>query len=451
MAIRTETLELYASCQVPRYTSYPTAPHFSPAVDEPTYRAWLASLPADSDLSLYLHVPFCRSMCWYCGCHTTVTARPEPVSRYLAALTREMALVAEAMPEMMTTRHVHFGGGSPTLMAPAEFLALMTAIRSHFATAGEAEIAIEIDPRTLEEGMIAALAEAGVNRASIGVQSFDPLVQRAINRIQSFETTAAAVDGLRRRGIGGINFDLIYGLPGQTVGSCLETVDLALSLRPDRFAIFGYAHVPGFKVHQRKIDEAALPGSSLRLEQSRMIAEALVEAGYRQVGLDHFARPNDRLALAADSGGLHRNFQGYTIDSCEVLIGLGASAIGRLPAGYVQNAVRIPDYQQRAMAGQLPVVRGFALGPDDRVRAAAIERLMCDNEVDLDAVCAPFGADPGLLADEARLAPLLADGLIEREGNRITIRPDARILVRTVAAAFDAHLGNTPSLHARAV
>jgi len=389
-------------------------------------------------------------MCWYCACHTTVTARPAPVSRYIAALEREIELVAEALPGRMEARHVHFGGGSPTLMSPGELRGLLDLLRSRFSVAEDAELAIEIDPRSLEGPMILAMAEAGINRASIGVQSFDPVVQRAINRVQSFEMTEAAVEGLRWRGIEKINFDLIYGLPGQTIASCLDSVDRAVSLEPDRIAIFGYAHVPSFKLHQRRIDEALLPDGIDRLEQSRVMAEALTEAGYRQIGFDHFAKPDDSLVAAAEAGALHRNFQGYPTDACAALIGLGSSAIGRLPSGYVQNVVLISEYQKRVMAARLPVLRGFAAGPDDRLRAAVIERLMCDHQVDLDRVCAEFGADPAQFADLPALEPLAADGLIERHGGLIKVTAEGRPLVRSVAAAFDSYLGKGDARHSRA-
>lgn len=448
--MRRDALLRYADGQVPRYTSYPTAPHFSAAVDERSYREWLAATPSQTELSLYLHVPFCRSMCWYCACHTTVTARPAPISRYIAALARETELVAEALPARMSVGHVHFGGGSPTMMSPAELTGLMNLLRSRFAIRADAEVAIEIDPRTLEAPMIAALAQAGFNRASIGVQSFDPVVQRAINREQSFEMTAAAVDGLRRRCIEQINFDLIYGLPGQTIRSCIDTVDRAVSLAPDRIAIFGYAHVPSFKLHQRRIDETLLPDGVTRLEQSRAMAGALIQAGYVQIGLDHFARPDDPLTAAAETGALHRNFQGYTTDACPALIGLGSSSIGRLDAGYAQNVVLISEYQKRVMEGRLPVLRGIAVSADDRLRAAVIERLMCDHQVDLEEICAQFGADPAQFADLPALEPLAADGLIERHGGLIKVTPEARALVRSVAAAFDAYLGKGDARHSRA-
>jgi oxygen-independent coproporphyrinogen-3 oxidase len=449
--MRPETIARYAGSKVPRYTSYPTAPVFSTAVREPEYRDWLGALTGEAETSLYVHVPFCRSMCLYCGCHTTVTARHEPITRYLAALGREVALVAQAVPAALPVRHLHFGGGSPTLMEPAGMERLMDLLRRSFAFRPEAELAIEVDPRTLGPGMAEALGRAGFKRASIGIQCFDPAVQRAINRIQSFEQTEAAVAALRRAGLARINFDLIYGLPHQSIRSCLDTLEKSLRLGPDRFAVFGYAHVPDFKSHQRRLDAAALPGASARLEQSRLIADVLAEAGYVRIGLDHFALPDDPLALALGAGTLRRNFQGYTTDDADVLIGLGASSIGRLPCGFAQNEVRIADYQRRVAAGQLPVARGYAISRDDRLRGAIIERIMCDRRVDLDAICASFDSEPAHVVDEVRLDALERDGLIDRQGPLIEVRREAFPLVRSVAAAFDAHLAETAVRHARAV
>ncbi|WP_205481322.1 oxygen-independent coproporphyrinogen III oxidase [Sphingomonas arenae] len=441
--LRPDVLARYGSRNIPRYTSYPTAPHFRPAPDDKLVRQWLAGVPTNRPVSLYVHIPFCRSMCWYCGCHTTVTRRDAPVERYLATLAREIAMVTEALPGRIRVSHLHFGGGTPTLMAPEQFRALMEQLRSAFDFLPDAEVAIEIDPRTLEPEMVEALADSGVNRASLGVQSFDPVVQRAINRVQSFAETKLAVERLRGAEIEAINFDLIYGLPHQTVESCVETVAQAVALKPNRLAVFGYAHVPSFKLHQRKIDSEALPDGEQRLAQAQAIAGALVGAGYAAIGLDHFAAPGDSLAVAAAEGGLHRNFQGYTTDACETLIGFGASAIGRLPAGFVQNAVLIPDYQKRIAEGRLASTKQCPVSADDRRRAAVIERIMCDYRVDL--------AGAAELADEARLEPLVRDGLIRRHGEVIEVLPEARPLVRAVAAAFDAYLDEGAGRHARAV
>lgn len=442
-----EIFERYAARAVPRYTSYPTAPHLAPGFEERSYREWLGQLAPTASGSLYLHIPFCRSMCWYCGCHTTVSRRQAPIARYLDALRREVQLIAACIPHRLRVEHVHLGGGTPTLMKPDQLLALMALLREHFLLAEGAEIAIEIDPRTLTRGMAAALGKAGFTRASIGVQCFNPDVQQAINRVQSFEETAAAVGALRAAGIGSLNFDLIYGLPRQTIATCIATVEQALALQPDRLAVFGYAHVPSFKPHQGKIAAEALPGASARLEQSRVIAEALRSAGYVEVGLDHFARADDPLAHAAASGTLGRNFQGYTTDRAEALIGLGASSIGRLAAGYVQNAVRIPQYERRVAGGELPVERGYATSADDRLRGAIIERIMCDHRVDLEEVGRSFGAP----APEGELDQLILDGLVRRNGSVVEVVREAYPLVRSVAAAFDAYLNQSARRHAPAV
>ena len=436
--ISTETFERYAAMRVPRYTSYPTAPHFTDAIDATQYCSWLRAMSVDEPVSIYLHIPFCREMCWYCGCHTSVTRRRSPVSRYIACLAREIELVASKIDGRVQVGYVHWGGGSPTLLTPDDVGLIHGVLRDQLALSPLAESAVEIDPRTLTPELAAAFARAGVSRASLGVQSFDPRVQAAINRIQSFETTAAAVRMLRERGIPAINFDLVYGLPFQSVRSCLDTVEQALRLQPDRLAVFGYAHVPSFKPHQRKIDESALPDPAERNEQSRAIARALLVRGYRQIGLDHFALPGDSLASAAESGGLHRNFQGYTTDASHTLIGFGVSAIGRFPQGFVQNAVHIPDYERRVAAGSLATVRGYALTADDRRRASIIEQLMCDYRADVSGI-------------ETRLDELESEGLVRRHGNLIEIAEDARPLVRVVAAAFDAKLAMSNARHVTAI
>jgi oxygen-independent coproporphyrinogen-3 oxidase len=391
-------------------------------------------------------------MCSYCGCHTSVVRRDEPIAVYAAALRREIDLVSTRIGRRVKVGHIHFGGGTPTIMAPETFTDLIGAIRHCFFVLPLAEIAIEIDPRTLSGAMIEALALGGVNRASLGVQSFDSTVQHAINRVQSFEVTAAATSALRRAGIEGVNFDLIYGLPHQTVASCLDTVRRCLELRPDRFSVFGYAHVPEFKKHQRKIDAAWLPDSRERLDQSDAIANALKEAGYVQIGLDHFALPGDAMAVALREGRLRRNFQGYTTDDSNILLGFGASAIGRLPQGYVQNEVHTRSFSEAIAGGGLATVKGYALTDDDRLRADIIERIMCDFGVDLGQICARHGSVPEqMLLSSPRLRDLICDGIVEIDGVALALPEDRRFLVRSVAAAFDAHLDGSNKLHSRAV
>ncbi len=442
----------YGEERLPRYTSYPTAPQFSDAIGHEVYGNWLASLPAGTSTSLYLHVPFCRSMCWYCGCHTTITQRDAPIVDYLEVLRREIGLVAERLTGPLPVRHVHFGGGTPTIMEPAELLGLMALMRQRFSLDAGTEIAVEIDPRTLTRKMTTALGEAGVTRASLGVQSFDPVVQRAINRIQSFEQTARATEGLRAAGMRSVNFDLIYGLPHQTVDSCVETVRQSIALRPERFSVFGYAHVPTFKKHQRKIDEAALPDGAARYEQAEAIAAALVEAGYRRIGLDHYTLPEDTMVQAQADGVLHRNFQGYTTDPSDVLIGFGASAIGRLTQGYAQNEVVLGRYAECISRGELATAKGYALTADDRLRADLIERVMCDFKVDVAEVCGRHGTAPeSILKAIPRLQMLEKDGIIRLDGSVLSVSDETRFLVRSVASAFDAYLGQSGRTHSRAV
>ncbi|MDF1632346.1 oxygen-independent coproporphyrinogen III oxidase [Mycoplana sp. MJR14] len=432
----------YGEARLPRYTSYPTAPHFGPLDDVGLYGGWIGAIPKGERTSLYLHVPFCRAMCWYCGCHTTITRHDQPIIDYVALLHREAELVASARGGPLDVGEIHFGGGTPTIMQPAEFTGLMDALRDRLGFAEKVNVAVEIDPRTLTAEMAAALGAAGVTRASLGVQSFDPVVQKAINRIQSVECTALAVERLRQAGISALSFDLIYGLPHQTVTSCVETVEAAVALRPDRLAVFGYAHVPDFKKHQRMIDENALPDAHQRNEQAEAIAQTLVAAGYERIGLDHFSLPDDDLGIAARTGRLHRNFQGYTTDECRTLIGLGASAIGKFAEGYIQNAVPLGQYAERIGQGQLAAAKGYALTAEDRLRAELIERVMCDFSVDVEAVAKRhgFSAMP-LLSDNPTLAALRRDGLIAIDGATLSVDEHHRFVVRIAASAFDAYLG----------
>ena len=426
--IRPDVFVRYAALQVPRYTSYPTAPNFVPANGDSIHRDWLRNVRASDPVSVYLHVPFCRQMCWYCGCHTTVANRDAPIARYVEQLAAEIRLVEAQLRERMTVAHLHWGGGTPTLLAPDAVRMVNRQLRETFDFTPDAEIGVEIDPRTLTAAVASAFVESGVNRVSLGVQTSDPVVQKAINRVQPIEQVTAAVALCRRLGMKGVNFDLIYGLPHQTTESCLDTVRKALLLRPDRLAVFGYAHVPSFKPHQRNIDNAALPSTEERFEQAKAIGEALVAAGYQQIGLDHFALPDDPLAVAARDGSLHRNFQGYTTDPCVTLIGFGASAISRLPAGFAQNATRIPDYQRAVASGHLATGRICPVAREDARRARIIEQLMCN-----------YRADVGSLMP-ASIADLERDGLLRRNGSLIEVPDEARPLVRVVAATFDQYL-----------
>jgi len=450
--MRPEIAACYGSERLPRYTSYPTAPNFSEDINDGRYGEWLGAISAHETVSLYLHVPFCRSMCWYCGCHTSIVKRKQPIEVYAAALRCEIAMIAARAKHRLKVGHIHFGGGTPTIMRPEALTDLVESLRHSFFVLPNAEVAVEIDPRTLTAEMSDALGYCGVNRASLGVQSFDPLVQRLINREQSFEQTASATDRLRQAGVSGINFDLIYGLRGQTVASCVETVRQCLELSPDRLSVFGYAHVPSFKKHQRKIDEASLPGGAERHRQSEAIGEALQAAGYVRIGLDHFALPTDPMAAAQRNGRLHRNFQGYTTDPSHVLIGLGASSIGKLRQGYVQNEVSTRGYLERIASETLATRKGYALTAEDRLRGEIIERLMCDFRVNIDEICSRHGRQPAsLLRASARLENLVSEGIVNIDGASLLIPEQSRFLVRNVAAAFDAHLEGATRTFSRAV
>lgn len=445
--MRTKTILRYANDRVPRYTSYPTAPHFSPEVGADTYARWLGELDSTEPVSLYLHIPFCKTMCWYCGCHTKATRQLAPVEAYAEVLLREIDTVASHTGSRLKVSHVHWGGGSPTYLPPARFAALMARLRERFDVLDDAEIAVEVDPRIFSEEMAAAFSASGVNRASLGVQTFDETVQRAVNRIQPLELVGECVDRLRGAGIEALNLDLLYGLPHQTVKACTDTVAAALAYCPERFSVFGYAHVPHMKPHQKMIRDPDLPDAAERLAQADAIADALTAAGYVQIGLDHFAHRDDPLAAALERGDLRRNFQGYTTDTAAAIIGLGSSAIGWLPQGYVQNTPMTHDWERRVLEGKLPIARGYSLTPEDRLRRAIIEQLMCTLEVDPQALAATHGLDivlPDLSAFEQA-------GILSQQDGRIAVDPAYRPLVRSVAAAFDAYLPTSTARHAVAV
>ncbi len=442
----------YAARPTPRYTSYPTAPHFETGFPEAEYRRWLAAVDPATPISFYLHVPFCRQMCWYCGCNMKLAARYAPVASYVETLLAEIDLVAEALPGRMTIAHLHWGGGTPTALEPDDFSRIMARVRERFAFTPDAEIAMESDPRTLTDAMIARLGAEGVNRASFGVQEFDPKVQAAINRIQPPEMVADVVAKLRAAGVRGINFDLIYGLPHQTVESLSRTIDLCRAMRPDRVALFGYAHVPWMAKNQRMIETEALPDGPARAAQAEAAAAALSAAGYQMIGIDHYALPQDSLAVAAREGRLHRNFQGYTTDGAETLIGVGATSIGRTRDGHVQNIAETGAWARAVQAGVLPVAKGRAITDADRLRGWVIERIMCDGAVDCDAAARRFGAEQDWSAAPlAALEPLERDGVVTRRAGLIALNPEARPLARVVAAAFDAYLDAGKGRHAATV
>ncbi len=442
----------HLQAKVPRYTSYPTAPHFGTGVTSETYASWLADLDPVRPVSLYLHVPFCAEMCWYCGCFTKIVRRYEPISEYAEVLLAEAGMVSARAPESLPVTHVHWGGGSPTMLKADDWRRLMDGLRLRFAFQDDVETAVELDPRTTTREYVTALKDAGVTRVSIGVQDFDPGVQQAINRVQPFDVTERVVNWLRDAGIRAINLDLMYGLPNQTVPNVIDMVGRAMQLQPSRIALFGYAHVPWMKSHQRLIDEAALPGPTERYQQQSIAADMLKTAGFEAIGFDHFADPADSMALANRAQKLARNFQGYSTDGAETLIGLGASAIGTLPQGYVQNVASITGYRRSIQSGQLAISRGIALGADDRLRRDVINAIMCGKDTDVATLCRQHGASESTLDAELEiLSPYVTDGLIERHGRRIVVTEFGRPFLRLIASAFDAYLDRGTARHSVAV
>ncbi len=442
----------YARAAVPRYTSYPPANRFHDGVGAAQYRQWLGSIGPDDTLSLYVHIPFCSALCWYCGCHTTVANSASRVDYYIEALKLEIARVGHCVASLAPVTQVHFGGGTPNLLAPDVLASIIDELGEHFAIDEATEIALEADPRCLTTDHIAMLARYARVRVSLGVQDVSPDVQKLINRIQPFETVRTAVKRLRDAGVTGLNMDLIYGLPGQSVAHVTDSASRCAELEPDRFAVFGYAHVPWFKRHQRAIDETKLPDGPARMDQADAVRATLTGQGYAAIGLDHFAREGDALHSADAEGRLKRNFQGYTCDPADALIGFGASSIGSFNAGYIQNQPHLGKYQAVVTAGELPVMRGIAMTGHDRLTRAIIERLMCDFKVDLAAVAArrPFDFEnfaPALSA----LERLRADGLVEVDGPIIAVTARGRPYVRNIAACFDDGFSQEGQKYSRAV
>jgi oxygen-independent coproporphyrinogen III oxidase len=444
--------EKYAKSSVPRYTSYPTAPHFLTHFPASTYREWLARIEPDEPVSLYLHVPFCKEQCWYCGCNMKLAARYSPVANYVQHLLEEIELIAGALPTRMQVSHLHFGGGTPTVLEPDDLATVMALLAKRFQLLPDAEIAIESDPRTLSDAMIRQIGSLDFNRASFGVQEFDPKVQAAINRIQPPEMVERATGSLRAAGVSNINFDLIYGLPYQTTATLGRTVEQCLAMRPDRIALFGYAHVPWVAKNQRMIGDDSLPTASERAQQARAAATMLVTSGYTQIGIDHFALPGDSLVIARAEGRLHRNFQGYTSDTARTLIGIGATAIGRTPQGYVQNLSETGAWSRAAAAGKLPVARGHALQGQDQLRGQVIERIMCGESVDLVAAGLALGFGGDWFAEEVPdLLQMQEDRLLTFGNGKLSLAPEGLPLARVVAAVFDTYLRHSTARHSVAV
>ncbi len=433
----------------PRYTSYPTAVQFHEGFTADDYARMAAGSnggdPASNPLSVYVHIPFCHSLCYYCGCHKIVSRHQYSADEYLDYLLEEIRLQGELFDRRRPVAQLHFGGGTPTFLTEAQFSRLMDGLSRHFNLVDdpEREYSIEIDPRSTDLSTLPYLESIGLNRLSLGVQDFDPEVQKTVNRVQSRADTLALVTQARAHGFGSVSVDLIYGLPLQTAERFLKTVDAVAEARPDRLAVYSYAHLPRMFRAQRLIREEQLPSGAEKLRLLQQTVERLTELGYEYIGMDHFALPEDDLVRARDEGTLHRNFQGYSTHADLDLVGLGLSAIGKVGPSYAQNLKLRKDYYPTVESGRLPVFRGVECTGEDLLRRHVIHALMCGGVADYDAIGERFGIDfPAHFADElARLEVLEKDGLVSVDDRRVTVTPKGWFLLRPIAMSFDAYLG----------
>jgi oxygen-independent coproporphyrinogen-3 oxidase len=429
----------------PRYTSYPTADRFVDAYSTDDYRNAVALRAVDArvrPLSVYVHVPFCESLCYYCGCNKIITRDRAKAERYLGYLEREIATQARLLRDRVRVEQLHLGGGTPTFLTIEQIDTLVRTLRARLPFAAALEASIEIDPRTVDATGVAALAAIGFNRMSLGVQDFDPEVQRRINRVQSEEQTVAVLQAGRDHGFRSINVDLIYGLPKQTLASVARTLERVIALGPDRIAFYNYAHLPTLFKSQRLIADADLPAADTKLQMLGDAIHRLTAAGYVHIGMDHFARPNDELAIAQRRGHLQRNFQGYSTHAEHDLLGLGASAIGMMGTHYYQNSRALKDYYARLESGELPIMRGYAMSADDAVRRSVIQALMCQFQVCKDTIRNAWliDFDTYFAVEWKALDAFEAEGLIERDANWITVTARGRLLIRSICMVFDRHL-----------
>ncbi len=440
----------------PRYTSYPTAPQFGESFGEAGFRD--AARAGNEDpiprrLSLYAHIPFCFSPCFYCGCNRIITRDASRGDAYLARLVREVAMVAPLFDRDRDVIQLHLGGGTPNFLGAGQLGELMESFNRHFhfSSSKDRDFSIELDPRFVDAGGIEALAYLGFNRASLGVQDFDPVVQQAVNRVQSVAETLAVVDACRKHGFRSVNIDLIYGLPGQNPVGFGRTLDTVLQARPDRLAIYGYAHMPQLFRAQKRIDEAQLPSPADKLALLQLAIDKLTEAGYRYIGMDHFALPGDELSIAQGNGSLHRNFMGYTTHADSDLVGFGVSSISHIGDTYSQNPRDLPAWDAVIDAGRLPVWRGLRLDADDLLRADLIQQLMCQGRIDIASLQERHQIDfqAYFAADLERLVPLVEDGLVTASDDEIAATSRGRLLLRIIAACFDRYLHQTRDAPAR--
>ena len=441
----------------PRYTSYPPATKFTDDIASLDLDAAFAedNRSPDRPLSLYFHLPFCESRCWFCGCNTVITRRRDSAGEYLDDLEREMRLTAARVDRSRPVNQIHFGGGTPTFFPPDELRRLGALIAELFPNrASDCEFSVEVDPRRLTEDHVRALHEIGANRASLGVQDTNPRVQLAIHRIQPQSVNQAAFGWLRANGFGSINVDLIYGLPFQNAQTFSRTIDDVLSLGPDRLSVFSYAHVPWIKPAQRIFDDRQqLPGPEDKLAMFVVAQEQLTAAGFVDIGLDHFARPDDSLTLAQRAGTLQRNFQGYSTQAGASLYSFGISSISSTPDTYRQNYKSLPEWREALAAGRLPVERGLRLTAEDRRRRTIIMRIMCDRRIDYTAISRALGVDfaSTYSSEIARLASLEADGLVESTPAGFAVTPRGGPLLRVIAINFDPAIAAGPEAHSRTI
>ncbi|MDR3448927.1 MAG: oxygen-independent coproporphyrinogen III oxidase [Alphaproteobacteria bacterium] len=440
---------LWLGKPAPRYTSYPPAPFFHAEAGAADYRRSLQEIPAGQAVSVYIHIPFCRHLCLYCGCNTLITNRPQRIHAYMEALKREISLVA-AITGRRALSSLHFGGGTPNALPASDMLGLFEHLRAQFDFSAIREIAMELDPRLASREQVANLAACGVTRVSLGVQDFDPGVQAAIGRVQPYEMVAALCAQLRAAGIHHINFDLLYGLPRQTVGILTDTCRRAADLSPDRIALFAYAHVPALKKHQKALEPHGIPDMGQRLAMDQAARGILVSRGYEAIGIDHFARYGDSLAQAWRAGHLHRGFQGY-MEEAGTLLGFGASSISQTEAGYFQNERDERAYQSAVAGGDLPVHRGFLLSREDRVRRAIIGQLMCSLSCDIEAICRAFDYPVETFAATLeKMKPFEKGGIVARDGYALCLTTPHRMAVRVICSLFDAYTPGSPMLASRA-
>ncbi len=425
--------------KVPRYTSYPPATKFSNDVTGDVLRAWVGAIPEGSSISVYIHVPFCRRLCWFCACRTQGTRSDEPVRAYVESLKQEVANLGAVLPPGVDIARLHWGGGTPTLLQPDQMRDLAGTILDTMPLAEDAEFSVEIDPNEIDEGRLDALASIGMNRASIGVQDFDEEIQKTIGRIQGYEITRRTVEALRAHGIRSLNADILYGLPHQNQARIAESVQMLLSLSPDRVALYGYAHVPWMAKRQAMIPTEALPSPEERLHLFNTARRLFLWDGYDEIGIDHFARPTDSMAVAARTGHLRRNFQGYTDDTCDVLIGLGASAISKFPQGYAQNASGTAQYQAAVRDGVMATGRGHVFKGEDHWRGRMIEMLLCGFRIDTAPIVEEYGVEPSKIAEMYAQVDRAFPGMTRTTPEGFEILEEGRPLARMIARAFDGY------------